>query len=500
MLLNCHFRFVQGEIGKPFSKDRVDYYEKDKPKKTIRMKQMIQKLLILVVGLSVGINAFAYDFEVDGIYYNITSLTEVTVTSNGRNSYSGNVVIPEQVTYGDNTYSVTSIGDRVFYYCSALTSVTIPDSVTSIGDSAFAYCSALTFVTIPDSVISIGNYAFGYCSALTSVTIPDSVTFIGERAFCGCYRLTSVTIPDSVTFIGNYAFSYCSALTSVTIPDGVTSIGNFAFSDCYRLTSVTIPNSVTSIGDSAFRGCIGLTSLTIPDSVISIGDGVFLDCQSLTSVTIGNSVTSISDSAFSCCHSLTSVTIPDCVTSIGDSAFHNCTGLTSVTIPDSVTSIGYSAFFRCFELTSVTIPDSVTSIGNYAFDTAMTRLKSRAEVPPACDNYALAYINKQTCELFVPIKSLDAYKAADQWKEFVFITGVDFDKPGSVGDAVSENGGVHVAANNGSIEITGADNAVKTVYNTNGQLVYSGTGTTISVPENGIYIVRVKGQTFKVAL
>ena len=146
--------------------------------------------------------------------------------------------------------------------------------------------------------------------------------------------------------------------------------------------------------------------------------------------------------------------------------------------------------------------DRVTSIGFRAFDgcTGVTRLESRAEVPPACGSYALAGINKQSCELFVPIKSLDAYKAADQWEEFVFITGVDFDKPGSVGDAVSENGGVHVAANNGSIEITGADNAVITVYNINGQLVYSGTDTIISVPAKGIYIVRVKGQTFKVAL
>ena len=128
------------------------------------------------------------------------------------------------------------------------------------------------------------------------------------------------------------------------------------------------------------------------------------------------------------------------------------------------------------------------------------RVESRAEVPPACGYYALDDINKQTCELFVPIKSLDAYKAADQWKDFVFITGVDYDNPGSVEDAVSENDGVHVVANNDSIEITGADNAVKTVYNINGQLVYSGTDTIISVPENGIYIVRVEGQTFKVAL
>ena len=102
----------------------------------------------------------------------------------------------------------------------------------------------------------------------------------------------------------------------------------------------------------------------------------------------------------------------------------------------------------------------------------MTRLESRAEVPPACGYYALDDINKQTCELFVPIKSLDAYKAADQWKDFVFITGVDYDNPGSVEDAVSENDGVHVVANNDSIEVTGADNAVKTVYNINGQVIY----------------------------
>ena len=263
-------------------------------------------------------------------------------------------------------------------------------------------------------------------------------------------------IPDSVTSIGDGAFNWCTGLTSVTIGDSVTSIGDYAFYECRSLTSVMIPDSVTSIGDYAFCGCYSLTSVMIPDSVISIGDSAFCHSESLTSVTIGESVTSI-----------------------GDNAFRECTALASVTIGESVTSIGDYAFYYC---------------------RAMTRLESHAEVPPACGYYALDDINKQTCELFVPIKSLDAYKAADQWKDFVFITGVDFDEPGSVGDAVSENGGVHVAANNDSIEITGADNAVITVYNINGQLGYSGTDTRISVPENGIYIVRVKGQTFKVAL
>ncbi|MBE6426489.1 MAG: hypothetical protein E7029_11005, partial [Planctomycetaceae bacterium] len=86
----------------------------------------------------------------------------------------------------DIPYGVTSIGDRAFYECSSLTSVTIPDSVTSIGNKAFYYCESLTSVTIPDSVTSIGNSAFDVCSSLTSVTIPDSVTSIGNEAFWGC--------------------------------------------------------------------------------------------------------------------------------------------------------------------------------------------------------------------------------------------------------------------------------------------------------------------------
>jgi hypothetical protein len=85
---------------------------------------------------------------------------------------------------------VTSIGNRAFYNCSSLTSITIPNSVTSIGDYAFAYCS-LTSVTIPNSVTSIGNNAFAYCS-LTSVTIPNSVTSIGDYAFRSCSSLTSI--------------------------------------------------------------------------------------------------------------------------------------------------------------------------------------------------------------------------------------------------------------------------------------------------------------------
>ena len=75
-----------------------------------------------------------------------------------------------------------------------------------------------------NGVTSIGSFAFSDCSALTSITIPDSVTTIGSSAFANCSALTSITIPDGVTAIETYAFSGCSALTTITIPDSVTTI------------------------------------------------------------------------------------------------------------------------------------------------------------------------------------------------------------------------------------------------------------------------------------
>ena len=333
------------------------------------------KRLFFTLLLFATMAGYAYDFQSGDFYYNITSSSapytvEITYQEySSSNNYSGLTTanIPETVTYNGITYSVTSIGDWAFEYCSSLTSITIPNSVKSIGNSAFEDCSSLTSVTIPNSVKSIGNSAFEDCSSLTSVTIPNSVTSIGSSAFYGCSSLSSIILPNSITRIGWHAFRGCSSLTSVTIPNSVTSIGWYAFSGCSSLTSVTIPNSVTSIGVEAFYNCSSLTSITIPNSVTSIGGAAFYGCSSLSSIILPNSVTSIGDKAFSVCSSLSSIIIPNSVTSIGGSAFYGCSSLTSVTIPNSVTSIGVEAFYNCSSLTSITIPNSVTSIGESAF-------------------------------------------------------------------------------------------------------------------------------------
>ena len=86
--------------------------------------------------------------------------------------------------------AVTKIGQKAFYYCDNLTSITIPDSATEIGSYAFAYCKNLTSITIPDGVTLIDYDAFSNCSDLTSVTIGSGVTSIAS-SFWGCDRLKS---------------------------------------------------------------------------------------------------------------------------------------------------------------------------------------------------------------------------------------------------------------------------------------------------------------------
>lgn len=359
------------------------------------------------------IASYAYDVEVDGIYYNLNAGTkEATVTNSATYSYmysdyTGSVVIPESITSNGTKYKVTEIGVYAFNGCSGLTSISIANSVTHIRQWAFEGCTGLTSVTIPNSVTTVEDWAFMACYGLTTITIGNSVTSIGSSAFSGCSNVNLV-FADGCTdmfYIG------VSSIGSATIPNSVKwrddqygqfwgckidevivsckDMNDFASylsrDDIYRIfkeignkhsimiageitDKITIPNSVTSIADYAFYDCSGLTSVTIPSPVACVGLNAFQNCSSLNSVTIGNSVTNIESSAFKNCTSLTSVIIPNSVTSIGDNAFESCSSLTSATIGNSVTSIGDCAFMDCSALASINLPGSVTSVGYGVFE------------------------------------------------------------------------------------------------------------------------------------
>ncbi len=386
------------------------------------------------------------DITVDGLKYTIESTNyTAAVAEQGGGAVSGDITIPETISYFGHTYTVTSLADHAFNDCDGLTSITIPNSVTSIGKWAFAYCYGLTSVTIPDAVKSIGYYAFAYCKGLTSITIPDAVTSIGDNAFVNCKKLTAIHIPASVTSIGTNPFSSCEALETITVDENNTVYNSGSNSNAIIETTghklitgcknTVIPTTVTSIGNDAFAGCTGLTGITIPDSVNSIGSSAFADCTGLTSVTL-----------------------PNAVKSIGNAAFTGCTGLSSITIPDSVNSIEYRTFYKCTGLKSVTIPKTVKSIGDYAFAncSAIDTITLAWTNPDSCSYGTDIFTNvPTTAKLYVPAGTKSLYAATSPWSEFSNIyslpaAGFYRIKGGTSGmylaSGISDNGGLNMSS------------------------------------------------------
>ena len=246
-------------------------------------------------------SAWGYDFIYDGFAYNLNDDGSVTLTSDNDfyESFSGPVVVPDEVPYEGQLRPVTAIDESAFYRNANITSLTIGKNVKTIGAHAFYICSSLQgTLNIPDGVTSIGNFAFGDCAKLTGVVIPKSVTSIGEYAFVDCTGLTAVYISDiaawcriNFTFFWDNPLSYAHHLylngtevQNLEIPDETTSISNCAFYECTSLQSVNTGKGVETIGWRSFWCCTNLRSLTIGKNVSYIDGDAFYRCSALTEI------------------------------------------------------------------------------------------------------------------------------------------------------------------------------------------------------------------------
>ncbi|MDD4068111.1 MAG: leucine-rich repeat domain-containing protein [Bacteroidales bacterium] len=242
----------------------------------------MKKLFLVVIAFLFAINfsSKAEDFSAVNnggtIYYKITSnvypyTASVTYKNGTQDSYSGNISIPDSVSYNGHYYKVTSIGDQAFLCCDALFSIYIPKSVTSIGVQAFYQCYSINSINIPNSVTSIGKLAFSQCVNLTSVTIPNSVTLIKEGSFMNCSKLGSITIPNSITSIECNAFANCYELASIVIGSYVDSIGFWAFYNCRELTSIRcLATTPPVLGSEVFQNVDTTINLFVPTASIPL--------------------------------------------------------------------------------------------------------------------------------------------------------------------------------------------------------------------------------------
>ena len=110
----------------------------------MKRKLQIKGVIVLFMAIFASVNMFAYDFEVDGIYYNKNADDTTVSVTYGTKKYSGAITIPTSVTYGGTMYSVTKIGDNAFANCTELVSIEMPNNVDTISYGAFWGCKGLT--------------------------------------------------------------------------------------------------------------------------------------------------------------------------------------------------------------------------------------------------------------------------------------------------------------------------------------------------------------------
>jgi len=323
-------------------------------------------------------------------------------------------------------YDPQSLSD-IFYGCSNLKSVFLPDTLTFIDDSAFYNCKELTSVTIPPKVESYatsGTKLFSGCKNLKSIkvdernavfksidgvlfdclhtiivypegrsgayVIPPGTKYIESEAFKGCSGLTSVTIPSTIDSIERSTFEGCDGLATISVDENnlaYTSDNGVLLDNMGKIIqfpkgwigNYTIPNVVTSVDERVFSNCHGLTSINISSNMINIENKAFSGCNNLERINVDDlnpvykSVDGVlfdreNDILLECPEGFQgTINIPKGTTTIGRKAFKDCSRITAITIPSSVNEIEDNAFEGCSSISELNIEDGVKVIGRSAF-------------------------------------------------------------------------------------------------------------------------------------
>ena len=322
-----------------------------------------------------------------------------------------------------------------------------------------------------------------------------------EGVVCIPERVEHGDATYAVVRIGDSAFKDTD-VTDVQIPNTVSSLGNGVFDSALRLANVTLPMGITSVPAAMFEKT-AIKAVAIPDGVTLVGEGAFQACESLESVFLPSTLQKIEAYGFNGCQQLREIyclaaTPPEAT---GWAIFLGLSGIDLLVPEESMDEYGEATPWSDSETFTIYPPESV--------EISLPASTDHGDWVALPLGMNFAYKIYDGSEL-IAVTAADSYwvrKPQGRKTYTVVPTNYFYDSPATVyelGMSAVERVSAEttvVAAKNGRIVVDGFDgNGVVEVYGVSGQLVYSGTDTSICVPARGIYIVRVAGQTFKVAL
>ena len=340
----------------PFAQSGVKYiYCADKDTKD-RIQNKVNGLLVDVLlpnetpAIEVTNNGYTYRID-DG---------KALLVSAPKNEKTPTV--PSEVTYKETNYPVTGIWKGAFAISldwteansnadkrnEAITSVVLPASITQIGERAFYFCKNLSTITIQANTVSIDKLAFATQNSKGTTVDFSAVTTLrsnGTDKWAGVKKvilnkedqldaIKSNVNPNTVAVIGSNEWVMGSGgnwteqpKTNLTATvDGITwtfdAVGGKATLKAYSpktATSVTVPSTLTADGvtytvTELGKGLFGwdgdwdatndyntsIKSVVIPKTVTTIGADMFRYSKNLESVKIqGESITFKSGRTFS---------------------------------------------------------------------------------------------------------------------------------------------------------------------------------------------------------
>ncbi|MBO4593297.1 MAG: leucine-rich repeat protein [Bacteroidaceae bacterium] len=319
------------------------------------------------------------DFTVDGIKYKMISASQVIVTypngsqpsSSNPSTYTGDITIPQQVTYGEKTYNVTGIGDYAFYNAN-ITSLTLPEGITKIGYKTI-YGTQITEITLPNSLTTMDYEALGYNTKLVTIRFGENIAARkwGDKL---CYNPSGTGKKkevymncNAVPKLQSYTFDYAGATIHVR-PDVYDAfmadskwnaydiIGDIGLEDLSDFTVDGIKYKILSSKDAY---------VTYPNenepssSNVSTYSGDITIPQQVTYAGYTFNVTAIGDFAFYSA-GITSLTLPEGITKLGQKSIYN-TQITEITLPNSLTTMDYEALGYNKQLVTINFGENIAT-------------------------------------------------------------------------------------------------------------------------------------------